>query len=379
MQFTFVFDPIPGSDVLWHFSNGEKLTAVAAIDENNNVYCSTANRVLKISASGQQLWQGHMDNANFGVPVIKGDFVYVGGGQLWALKVSDGHSIWGKTYNPGILDPRGQFTSPVVNDNGTLFAVCGRRNFAFSADGTIIYQADSLELQGEWLSTTPVRDFDIPLLLQNGLCVYCFKDSLRAGRCDNGRLAWAFKGDDNGSPGPPASVGNDVFVVCGRSVYCLDGGSNSRKWKASMEHDLNNEIVVTSDSEVIFGGFDKLYVYDSTSGEYKKTLALPGLNRGQMAQDALALGSGNLVYVGGNFGVACIDRKKGRVLWTSNVGGGFVHGLTIADSGRIVVRGEDGISVLLGDAERGPEHPWPMLHGNPTHTGRAKFVLPSRF
>jgi outer membrane protein assembly factor BamB len=370
IQMTFILSRVPGNEVLWHYSNGEIPTEVASLDDEGNTYLATPNHLIKLNPNGQVLWDYHKDYQNYTVPVIYNGYVFSGGQEFEAINTVSGKAVWRKTFTPGTFGSSGRFSSPAVGVNDTLLLSCADEILACTLDGTILWHGVNLKLDNEWFFSPGFQY--IPLIMENGTCVYVLKDSLRTANPDNGQRSWWFKSDDGSSPGPPAGVGNRVFVICGRSVYCLDSITQSRIWKISIDHDLNNEVVVTRDNKVIFGGLDKLYVYDAITGVNIKTLRLQYTNGDLFRQDALALGKDNLVYVGGNFGLICIERNTGIVNWSSQIGGGWIHGITVSKNGRILARGNDGLTVLSGDSDTGPNHPWPMLYGNEAHTLHAQ-------
>jgi serine/threonine protein kinase/outer membrane protein assembly factor BamB len=371
IQMSFILNQVPGNEVLWQYNNGETPTAVASVDERGNTYCSTGNRITKLDPDGKKLWEFREDYQNFGLVVVRGEYIFVGGKRFLALRASDGKVAWNR-FVKSDASVTGDFLPPAIGSGDNVFTGFGGEIVSLTLPGNLNWETDNLKFDNEWLFRPKFNLGSTPLILADGTIIYHLTDSLRAVNPASGQRVWWFKPDDNSSPGPPAGVGNKVFVVCGRSVYCLDSITQKRLWKISIDHDLNNEVVVSSDNQVIFGGMDKLYVYDANLGTQTKTVRLQYSNGDQLRQDALALGNDNLVYVGGNFGLKCMDRKTGSVSWSSQIGGGWIHGITVSKSGRILARGNDGLYLLSGDADNGPSHPWPMLYGNEAHTGRAQ-------
>jgi hypothetical protein len=360
-------DQTPGKAVLWRYSNGEKPNAVGSVDDEGNVYLATLSHLMKLNHAGKLQWDLPKEQQGFTVPVIHDRYVFSGGKELVALVRADGAGAWGKNYSPGLSMSSGRFSSPAVGSDDTLLFSCADKILACRLNGDVLWQGPYLRLDDEWSFSPQFRD--LPGILSDGVCVFSLAESVRAARVTSGQRAWWFKPGDGSSPGPAACVGNRVFVVCGRCAYCIDSATQKQVWKVAKDHDLNNEVVVNSDGEVVFGGFDRVYVCRADTGADVKTLYLHQASNEKLTQDALALGSGSLVYVGGNFGIRCLDRATGNTKWACRLGDGGVHGVTVCRDGSLVVRGEDGLYGFAGDSDRGPGHPWPMLYGNEGHTG----------
>jgi outer membrane protein assembly factor BamB len=368
-------EPISERKPLWTYSSGEKLTSVASVDDEGNVYVATHNNLVKLSRAGKVEWDFPKAQQDFTVPVIEDRYVFSGGKDLVALFRSDGSVAWGKAQTAGGPAVAARFSSPAVSAAGALLFFRADEMFSYRLNGGAIWQDSGLRSDPEPATAGGLGD--LPLVFGNRACIFPLDNSLGAVSLASGQLTWRFKADANASIGPLAGVGSRIFATCGRSVYCVDSLTGRREWMVTKSHEFNPEVVIDANGELIFGGYDRLYVCRAETGAELTTLYLHHEPGEGMTQSALALGSGNLIYAGGSFGVQCIDRATGDVRWRCRAGQGSVSGLTVCRDGNIVVRASDGIYLLPGDAPKGPEHPWPMLHGNQAHTGAAQEYRPS--
>ncbi|MBU4223448.1 MAG: PQQ-binding-like beta-propeller repeat protein [Euryarchaeota archaeon] len=283
----------PPLELLWKFQAGGFTSSPAVSSDTVYIGSMDSNVYALDATSGNVRWKYKTGDKVKSSPTISDSTVFIGSldKYFYALDAVSGALKW--KYQTGYV-----YSSPVVS-GGIVYVGGGTMNSYF-------YALDATTGEIKWkYSLGSGIVFSSPIV-SNGIVYF--------GTQENQRLS-------------PTDV-----KVTGGSLYALDAGSGTLKWKYTSEGSISSSPSV-SNGMIYFGSVDKyVYALEAISGKIKWKYQTDG---GVYSSPAV---SGGIVYFGSDGGyIYGLDEITGELLWKYRTSG-YVRSIP-AISGNILYVG----------------------------------------
>ena len=202
-----------------------------------------------ISTPLSLLWQTDGTDAQTQTPVCADGIVYYAAGKvLHAARGSDGASLW--TY-----EGESDFASSPALGDGSLYI----------EDGAGIARIDIKDGSLIWRKPVGTPIHSTPVAAGGKLYFGADDGQIYAMDLVSGDVAWTFKADSPiTAPAAVCDNGDLLAVSRGNSLYCIDGATGRRKWRASLPVALTAPVY--SSGVCYIGAGSDLYGIDPTNG-----------------------------------------------------------------------------------------------------------------
>lgn len=305
---------------------------VATIDDNN----SGKSALLCLDArSGDLCWKyatGGSVRSSIAVTdgqVLAQDVF----GTLYCVNALTGKLTWTRDLGVGML--------PGLNDgltavNGVVYAGTGQSLCALKvSDGKLLWRNNEWSRGEGCVATLSLH--------KNILIGHANWKGLYANNAETGKMLWEKKGKElRFRSGSVTWVGNQFYLLSGRSLFLIDGQSGNILLQKSLGYgvDVNTAPLVT-DEEIIFGTTQRgvVALHKETLKEkwqFKTSPALictaPYTGPASSTVETRPVLLGDSVYFGASDGwIYALDRKNGQPVWKFQTGVPIFSTVAIAD------------------------------------------------
>jgi outer membrane protein assembly factor BamB len=362
----------PDSTEKWNFTTGDCIESSPAIGSDGTIYVgSNDNKLYAINPDGTEKWNFTTNQGVYSSPTIEIDgTIYVGShdDKLYAIN-PNGTEKWNFTTSEDVR------SSPAIGSDGTIYVGSegGYRLYAINSDGT-----------EKWNFTTFGYIYSSPAIAYDGTIYVGSYDNKVYAINPNGSEKWKFitGGDILSSP----AIGSDGTIHVGSQDYGLYAinPNGTKKWSFTTEAPVYSSPAIGFDGTIYVGSNDyKLYAIGTPSlnqppianagPDQKTTIGQTVYFNGSKSydpdEDPFKHGLLNFHWDFGD-GTSTDWLHRSQTSHSYNTPGNYTVVLTVSD-GLFSATDECIIQVLsrswIGPALANTQ--WPMLLGNPQHTG----------
>ena len=246
--------------------------------------CSNSGKVVALNTSdGNRLWEVTMETAKraggfgcssdftltpiYGIPVLDGDLIYVGGynGKIYAISWSKRAREW--------VYPIGEenYLQPIVGGG----VVSGEKVYFGCSDGKV-YALNAATGYWEWEFQTDDKIWSTPAIDGNTLYVGSFDKKLYAVDITTGEEKWSEPFETEGTvTSTPLVYDGTVYVGSfDRHVYAINATDGQQIWRFPVEDEAENKpgnwfwaTPVIYNSTIYAGNLDgKVYILNAETG-----------------------------------------------------------------------------------------------------------------
>ncbi len=289
---------VESGEVIWHFESGDPIYGTADVFNGQVVFANARGDVYLLNISdGSLVWTKQTGKAILSVPVIDGDFIYLGGGSdhtFRALSLESGDIAWEFGDITGYIETR-----PLIYKDLVVFGAWDQYLYALNKNtGQLVWK---------WADSRP------NLMFSPAAC-------------------W------------PVAADNKIFVVApDRYMSAIDYNSGKTIWRSN-KHKVRETIGISGDKKLVFARCmrDTLIAVSPQKGSFIPVWARD-LGFGYDIASSMIAERDGVVFFGTKNGlITAVDASDGRLKWRYKLGNTLINNIHPLDRDNIIISNFDG-------------------------------------